>query len=78
MSVWHLNTPRLSSFHVKQIKNIFWCNIPIKNSFLLLRNGFKGYEALLSWKNNNKQDELFHIITMFIDAISQLYVHENT
>ena len=26
---------------------------------------------------NNKQDELFHIITMFIDAISQLYVHEN-
>ena len=25
---------------------------------------------------NNKQDELIHI--MFIDAISQLYVHENT
>ena len=38
-----------------------------KNSFY--------YKGMVS--NNNKQDELFHIITTFIDAISQLYVHEN-
>ena len=46
-----------------------------KNSFY-----YKGMVSKVTkhfFHENNKQDELFHIITMFIDAISQLYVHEN-
>ena len=52
-----------------------------KKQFFIVKVWFQRLQSTSFMKNltdNNKQDELFHIITMFIDAISQLYVHENT
>ena len=51
-----------------------------KTVFFIIKVSFQRLRSTSFMKNltdNNKQDELFHIITTFIDAISQLYVHEN-